>query len=56
MPGIEISSNGDEVENHISVTDIADLLLHQYVIVTGLFPIVTITLNYIHFRNAVSVC
>lgn len=37
MPGIEISTNGDEMENHISVTDIADLLLHQYVIVTGLF-------------------
>lgn len=48
MPGIEISSNGDELENHISVTDIADLLMHQYVIVTGLF---LITLNYIHFRD-----
>lgn len=52
MPGIEISNNGDDMENHISVADIADLLLHQYVIVTGLFLILTITLNYNHFRDA----
>ncbi len=35
MPGIEIINNSDEMENHVSVTDIADLLLQQFIIITG---------------------
>lgn len=35
MPGIEIINNVNEMENHVSVTDIAELLLQQYVIISG---------------------
>lgn len=37
MPGIDIVNNGDEVENHVSVADVAELLLQQFVIISGSF-------------------
>lgn len=34
MPGVEIT-NGDDMESSISITDIAELLLQQFVIISG---------------------
>lgn len=35
MPGIEIVNCGDEMENNVPITDIADLLFQQFVVISG---------------------
>lgn len=35
MPGIEIVHNEDEMENNVPISDIADLLFQQFVVISG---------------------
>lgn len=52
MPGIEIVNCGDEMENNVPITDIADLLFQQFVVISGkcieLYLILCKTLHQYH--------